>query len=236
ATADLNASDKAAYPGLFEMHAHMGELSEPQGRAWLAYGVTSVRDPGSDPYVAKERQELWNSGRVPGPRTHVTGYLADGNRVYYSIAEGIASDVHLDRALDRAARLELDFIKTYVRLPDHRQKRVVEFAHELGIPVSSHELFPAVAYGTDHVEHIGGTSRRGYQPKVSALGVSYEDVVKLLTVSGMGITPTAVLPGYAVIASEQPDLFETPQFEHFYGTAGRQAAANVARMFGGGAT
>ncbi len=233
--ADVDMSDKAAFPGLFEMHAHMGETSEAQGRAWLAWGVTSVRDPGSHPYVAKERQEIWDSGTFPGPRTHVTGYLADGNRVYYSVAEGIASDVHLDRALERAEKLEFDFIKTYVRLPDHRQKRVLDFAHDVGIPVSSHELFPAVAHGMDHVEHIGGTSRRGYAPKVSALGRSYEDVVKLLAESGMGITATAVLPGYSVIASDETDLFDTPQFEHFYGAAGRQAAAMLSRMFGGGA-
>jgi imidazolonepropionase-like amidohydrolase len=217
------------------MHAHMGDVSEPQGRAWLAWGVTTVRDPGSDPYVAKERQETWDSGIFTGPRTHVTGYLTDGNRVYYSVAEGIGSDVHLDRALDRAERLELDFIKTYVRLPDHRQERVLEFAHATGIPVSSHELFPAVAYGMDHVEHIGGTSRRGYQPKVTSLGRSYNDVVTLLAESGMGITPTAVLPGYAVIAAEETDLFATPQFDYFYGATGRQAAAMLARMFGPGA-
>lgn len=235
ATPDVDASDKAAFPGLFEMHAHLGDLSESQGRAWLAWGITGVRDPGAHPYVAKERQEVWDSGVSPGPRSYTTGYLADGNRVYYSIAEGIASDVHLDRALERAGKLGLDFIKTYVRLPDHRQKRVVEFAHGLGIPVSSHELFPAVAHGVDHVEHISGTSRRGYQPKVSALGRSYDDVVRLLAESGMGITPTVVLPGYSVIASEQPDLFETPQFQHFYGAAGRQAATLLVRMFGGAA-
>ena len=231
---DVDARDKAAFPGLFEMHAHMGETSESQGRAWLAWGVTSVRDPGSDPYVAKERQEFWDSGRVPGPRTHVTGYLADGNRVYYSVAEGIASDVHLERALERAERLELDLIKTYVRLPDHRQKRVVEFAHAIGIPVSSHELFPAAAHGMDHVEHIGGTSRRGYRPKVSAIGRSYGDVISLLAASGMGITPTAVLPGYPVIASAEPDLFDTAQFKHFYGSSGRQSAVQLSRMLGGG--
>ncbi len=235
AEADVDHSGRAAFPGLFEMHAHMGEISESQGRAWLAYGITSVRDPGANPYVAKERQEAWNSGALTGPRTHVTGYLTDGNRVFYSVAEGIASDAHLERALERVEKLELDFIKTYVRLPDHRQRRVVAFAHRLGIPVTSHELFPAAALGADHVEHIGGTSRRGYAPKVSALGSSYQDVVRLLTASGMGITPTAVLPGYTVITREEPDLFDTPQFRHFYGEAGRQAAAGLARLFGAGA-
>ena len=232
----VDASDKSAYPGLFEMHAHMGLTSEPQGRTWLAYGVTSVRDPGSNPYVAKERQEAWNSGRRIGPRTHVTGYLTDGNRVYYSMAEGVTSQAHLERALERAERLQLDFIKTYVRLPDHWQKWVVDYAHNIGIPVSSHELYPAVAHGMDHVEHIGGTSRRGYQPKVSALGYSYDDVVSLLVASGMGITATAVLPGYAVIATEEEDFFATPQFSTFYGAAVREAAQARGRLFASAAS
>ncbi len=231
----VDASDKAAYPGLFEMHAHLGATSATQGRAWLAYGITSVRDPGSNPYLAKARQEAWDSGRRRGPRTHVTGFLADGNRVYYSVAEGLIDEAHLALALERIEALELDFVKTYVRLPDHWQAQVVRFAHDRGIPVSSHELFPAAAHGMDHVEHIGGTSRRGYQPKVTLLGNSYGDVVELLSRSGMGITATTVLPGFSVIAASQPDLFATPQFSHFYGESARQRYVGLARRFGAGA-
>ena len=221
-------------PGLFEMHAHMGNLREPQGRTWLAYGITTVRDPGSNPYLAKERQEVWDSGRRPGPRTHITGYLTDGNRVYYPIAESLNTQT-IDRALERTQALKLDFIKTYVRLSDSQQRKVVEFAHKLGIPTSSHELFPAAAHGMDHVEHIGGTSRRGYQPKVTSLGYSYADVVELLTGSNMGITATAVLPAWTVIFEEDKDLFQTPAFNHFYGPAALKGYASLARRFGGGA-
>ncbi len=217
---DLELVDMSAMtvtPGLFEMHAHMGPASESQGRAWLANGITSVRDPGSDPYLAKARQEAWDSGRSIGPRTHITGYLTDGNRVFYSVAEGIASQQHLERVIERARKLKLDFIKTYVRLPDEWQKRVVDAAHEMGIPTSSHEVFPAASHGMDHVEHLSGTSRRGYSPKVSQTGYMYEDVVKLLASSGMGITPTVVFPGFALVVLEERDLFETPQYQAFYG-------------------
>ncbi|MFV2089427.1 MAG: amidohydrolase family protein [Pseudomonadales bacterium] len=231
----IDASNMTVIPGLFEMHAHMGADSGAQGKVWLAYGVTTVRDPGSNPYLAKARQEAWDSGHRIGPRTHVTGYLADGNRVYYSIAEGLISEAHLELALSRAKALKLDFIKTYVRLPDRWQARVVEFAHGIGIPVSSHELFPAVAHGMDHVEHIGGTSRRGYQPKVSLLGYSYDDVITLLSESGMGITATAVLPGFWVTTASSPDFFETPQFERFYGAAARRGYDAMASRFGMGA-
>ena len=231
----VDASDQTLVPGLFEMHAHLGETSEIQGRIWLSYGITTVRDPGSNPYVAKARQEAWDSGRRVGPRTHVTGYLTDGNRVYYTMAEGISSRAHLHMALQRTEQLQLDFIKTYVRLPDEWQKEVVTFAHNIGIAVSSHELYPAVAHGMDHVEHIGGTSRRGYQPKVSRMGYSYGDVVELISASGMGLTATAVLPGFAVILQEEPAWLDSAQFNHFYGDKARRAYAAMLKQFGVGA-
>ena len=83
-----------------------------------------------------------------------------------------------------------DLIKTYVRLDDRLQKRVIEFAHANGMPVTSHEIYPAVASGADGVEHIRGTSRRGYSPKVTALNHSYQDVIEMLTASKMTLTPT----------------------------------------------
>ncbi|MEM9622588.1 MAG: amidohydrolase family protein, partial [Pseudomonadota bacterium] len=232
----LDASDQVVIPGLFESHAHIGDhnLSEPQGRAWLAYGITSVRDPGSNPYLANERKEAWNSGRRVGPRTFITGHNMDGNRVFYAVVEGISSDAHLERALQRSRELNVDFIKTYVRMSDRHQRRVVEFAHELGIPVTSHELLPAAAYGVDHIEHFTGTSRRGYATKISELGRSYQDVLEVLSVSGMGIVPTMVVPGVVLTFSEQDDLYDTLQFRTFYGKAAKKNYQLFMSFFGPG--
>ena len=47
--------------------------------------------------------------------------------------------------LQRAKVLQHDLIKSYVRLPDLQQKRMVEFAHSIGVPVATHEIYPAVA-------------------------------------------------------------------------------------------
>lgn len=86
----------------------------------------------------------------------------DGARSYYPGGVAITSDAQLDQELERASALGVDFFKTYVRLPDRLQKRVVEYAHALDKPVTSHELYPAVAFGIDGVEHLRGTSRLGY--------------------------------------------------------------------------
>ena len=44
--------------------------------------------------------------------------------------------------LQRAKVLQHDLIKSYVRLPDLQQKRMVEFAHSIGVPVATHEIYP----------------------------------------------------------------------------------------------
>jgi imidazolonepropionase-like amidohydrolase len=107
----------------------------------------------------------------------------------------ITSDDQLDRELDRASALGMDFFKTYVRLPDRFQKRIVDFAHARNRPVTSHELYPAVAYGIDGIEHLSGTSRRGYSPKHSAIGRAYQDVIDLIAKSGVTLTPTLGITG-----------------------------------------
>ena len=119
----------------------------------------------------------------------------DGRRIYYPGGVSVTSDEQLDQELDRASTLGVDFFKTYVRLPDRLQKRIVDYAHEQGKPVTSHEIYPAVAFGIDGVEHLRGTSRRGYSPKVSGSSRAYKDVIDLLAKSGVTLTPTIGHPG-----------------------------------------
>ncbi len=214
----IDASAKTIIPGLFEMHTHQHALvGEKIGRLWLSFGITSVREPGADPYDALERKEAWASGVRPGPRQFFTGGLTDGTRIYYGAATSINSPAQLDRELNRAVRLGYDLIKTYVRMPDATQERITAFAHAHGLPVSSHEIFPAMRYNVDAVEHISGTSRRGYSPKITAMNRSYQDVIQLLAKSGMNITPTAALQGgFSVMTAKDPSLFQNRQYRAFY--------------------
>lgn len=232
----IDASDKTVIPGLFEMHTHQHSMTgEKMGRLWLSYGITSVREPGADPYDALERKESWAAGVRPGPRQFFTGALTDGTRIYYGAATSINSDEQLDRELDRAVRLGYDLIKTYVRMPDARQQRITAFAHAHGMPVSSHEIFPAMRYDVDAVEHIGGTSRRGYSPKITAMNRSYQDVIQLIARSGMNITPTASLQGgFFAMAAKDPNFYENRQYKAFfteeYSNALQAGAAQITKI------
>lgn len=213
----VDASDGVVMPGLIEMHMHGGLAGGGHvGRQWLSYGVTTVRTPAADPYEMVEARESDAVGRRLEPRMFGTGSTIDGSRIYYAEAPALTSQGQVELAMERAEALSFDLVKTYVRLPDPVQRRVIEDAHALGMPVTSHELYPAVAYGADGVEHVRGTSRRGYSPKVSELNRSYQDVVALLASSGMAITPTVgIYGGYAVLAADDPAFFDDPRIAAF---------------------
>ena len=218
-TADrvVDATDGVVMPGLIEMHAHGGLSSgEQAGRLWLSYGVTSVRCPACDAYEIAEAREAGESGRRIAPRWFGTGGTIDGSRIYYPGAPALGGSAQVELEMASAGDLGYDLVKTYVRLSDAVQRRVIADAHALGIPVTSHELYPAVAFGADGVEHVRGTSRRGYSTKVSELSRSYGDVVDLLAASGMTITPTIGIYGaYGLLTAEDPSLFDDPRVETF---------------------
>ena len=227
----IDAGDDVVMPGLIEMHAHLGkEFGEALGRIWLAYGITSVRNPAANPYEALEDKEAIGAGVRRGPRVFSTGGPFDGTRIFYSGGVALAGDQQLSLELQKTVQLGFDLIKTYVRLDDRLQKRVIEFAHANGMPVTSHEIYPAVASGADGVEHIRGTSRRGYSPKVTALNHSYQDVIDLLTASKMTITPTLGIQGaYPLAVARDPSRLDDVRFRTLFPAAVIRGAEQQAK-------
>jgi hypothetical protein len=191
---DVDASQLTAMPGLIDAHNHWHLRGRAwgarQGRLWLAYGITTTRSPGDPVYQMVETREALIAGELVGPRFFATGEAIDGSRIYYNFMRPTLSHRQLKREIDRAEGLGYDMVKTYVRLPVNYQRRAVEMAHELGIPLSSHYLYPAQNLGMDGMEHTGATNRLGYSHTVSRLGRAYQDAITLFARSGMSITPT----------------------------------------------
>ncbi|MEC7934393.1 MAG: amidohydrolase family protein, partial [Pseudomonadota bacterium] len=195
----VDASGLTAIPGLIEFHSHIQkDFGSNLEKAWLAYGITTVRDPGTQVYDAVEDREAAEAGVRISPRLYTGGPLLEWQRVYYKMGIAVSSPAHLERELARARALKYDIQKSYVRMPDIYQRRIVEAAHAMGIPVSGHEIFPAAYSGVDGTEHMGATSRRGYSPKQGPGGMAYEDVIQLFGQSRRTLTPTnfGALTGY----------------------------------------
>ena len=209
----VDASSLTVMPGLVEFHSHLQpDFGESQGRAWLAFGVTTVRSPGNTPYEAVEEREANEAGVRPGPRVYGTGYLMEWQRVYYKMGIAISSVGQFEMELQRAKVLQHDLIKSYVRLPDLQQKRMVEFAHSIGVPVATHEIYPAALVGADNTEHTSATSRRGYSPKMATLSRSYEDVIQLFGKSQRIFCPMISGAGVRKLFEGEPDLKRDPRF------------------------
>jgi Tol biopolymer transport system component len=216
--ATVDASELTVLPGLIDAHNHWHlrgrQWGDRQGRAWLAYGVTTTRSPGDPAYQMVETREALDSGARVGPRYFATGEAVDGSRVYYNFMRPTRSVEQLRLELERAERLGYDLIKTYVRLPVDYQKRVIQAAHRAGLPLSSHYLYPAEHLGMDGMEHTGATNRLGYSHTVSRLGRAYADAVELFVRSGMSITPT--LFNSAVMYAEDRSLVDDPRTRTLY--------------------
>ena len=229
----IDASNQYVIPGLIDMHAHQGsDLGTSLGYKWLSWGVTSTRDPATYPYDAQNRKEAQINGDILHPRIFYTGSPIDGNRVYYNGTYAQMSLEQIERELTRSQDLSFDLIKTYVRLPDGLQQAVIDFAHTHGLPVTSHELYPAALMGIDGVEHILGTSRRGYTPKMSLTYKNYKDVARIITAADMTFTPTiGIYSGYNYMLHQHPELIEDRRLrllESAYTLAG--ASAGIATV------
>src|SRR6266511_1998641 len=133
-------------------------------------------------------------------------------RVYYKMGIAISSVSQFEMELQRAKLLQHDLIKSYVRLPDLQQRRMVEFAHGIGVPVATHEIYPASMVGVDNTEHTAATSRRGYSPKMATLQRAYEDVIQLFGKSGRTLCPMISGSGARRLFEQEPLLKHDPRF------------------------
>jgi len=205
----IEAGRQFVMPGLIENHTHQSTTQGIMlGNMYLCRAITSVRETGDDPYHAVERREAEASGRRPGPRVFTAGPLNEGTRVSYGVSETVEDLVRIEDSSRLSTELQLNMYKSYVRQDYTVQKRAIELAHAAGIPVSSHELYPAVANGADQMEHLAATSRRGFSLKASRLDRSYQDVIALITQSRVIVTPTMALSERGSDLAVQQDILK----------------------------
>ncbi|QUQ64827.1 amidohydrolase family protein [Kutzneria sp. CA-103260] len=190
----VDARDGVVMPGLVDIHNHREmqgySYGDRQGRLWLSLGITTTRSPGSPAYHMVEERESFQSGKRVGPRYFATGEAIDGSRIFYNFMRPTYDTDQLARELERAAALDYDLMKCYVRLRPEWQKQVIQWAHDRGVLATSHYHYPALAFGGDGMEHIGATNRFGYSRTITALGAGFQDVIDLFNRSGAGRTPT----------------------------------------------
>ena len=144
-------------PGLFEMHAHLGQQSALLN---LAAGVTTVRDTGNNNDVLTDLIEQFDSGRLAGPEVFRSGFIegkspfnSNNGILVETEEEAVAAvDAYADQGVFHQ-------IKIYNSMNPDWVPAMVERARERGMRVTGH--VPAftnanamIEAGYDEMTHI----------------------------------------------------------------------------------
>ncbi|MFD9962331.1 amidohydrolase family protein [Amycolatopsis sp. NPDC058986] len=215
----IDASEQTVTPGLVDMHNHQEMRSrffgDRQGRLLLSYGITTTRSTGDPVYRALEDREALTSGDRIGPRFFMTGEMLEGSRVSWEFARPVRDERQLALEMSRVRALGYDLVKTYQRFRNDWQTEVTEQAHEIGIPTTSHYLYPAIAHGVDMKEHLAGPSRWGFGfSHEGSLGGAYDDVIQLAAQGKMPFSTT--LFSSSSLLADDPAMVTDPRLSALY--------------------
>jgi imidazolonepropionase-like amidohydrolase len=152
----LDAAGLTVVAGLWDMHGHVSQIE--WGQAYLAAGVTTVRDMGGERRFLTAFRDAVDEDRALGPRMVLAG-IVDGND---SLSFGMvtASTPAEGRAVVDGYHDEgFRQMKLYSRLRPEVVAAITARAHELGMTVTGHvpsalTLQEAVAAGMDEVAHM----------------------------------------------------------------------------------
>jgi imidazolonepropionase-like amidohydrolase len=234
-------------PGFVDMHAHLlehgrdekGEI--PPRVAWplvrhhlrllLRFGVTTVRDPGSETETAVTLRRMLEKGSVPGPRLRTAGRIVNASPFDPEPFQPVrdADDVRREIRWQKAAGV--DFVKVYASTPPALVQVAVAEAHALGLPVIGHlQRTPwteAARLGVDQIAHAASWSpellpaaaRAGYPQSLygrvywlehlDLAGAELRAMTDELATRGVVVDPTLVAM-HTKLFGDQPRWLDNP--------------------------
>ena len=152
----IDATGKTLLPGLWDMHAHVGDND---GLLNLAAGVTSVRDLANDTDALLARRQRIADGKEIGTRIVLAGII-DGRGPFQGPTKVLVStEAEARAAVDNYKRLGYVQIKIYSSVKPELVPFIIDEAHKNGMRVSGH--IPAemtatqcVELGYDEIQHV----------------------------------------------------------------------------------
>jgi len=196
----LDVSGKTILPGLWDMHAHVGQ---PEwGAIYLASGVTTARDMGGEFDIVTALRDAWARGPKPPPSRPVRdvlppAYLLGPRLLLAGLVDGPgpASFGHVTAANPDEGRAVVrkykdagfQQMKLYSLLDKPTVAAVIDAAHAAGMTVTGHipnglTLREVVGMGMDHVAHLVVRDTPGTD--------AMRDTIAFLKAHGTVIDPT----------------------------------------------
>jgi imidazolonepropionase-like amidohydrolase len=152
----IDAAGKTLLPGLWDMHAHVGDND---GLLNLAAGVTTVRDLANDTDSLLARRQRIADGKEIGTRIVIAGII-DGRGPYQGPTKVLVStEAEARAAVDNYKRLGYVQIKIYSSVKPELVPAIIDEAHKNGLRVSGHipaemSASQCVELGYDEIQHI----------------------------------------------------------------------------------
>jgi amidohydrolase family protein len=217
------ASGQASVEGAPALYGEMG-FSFP--RLYLAGGVTSIRTTGSlEPYTDLALKKMIDTGKIPGPKIHVTGPYLEGVGSY-------TPQLHELTGPDDAVRLVNYWIdegvtsfKAYMHITRAELAAAIKAAHARGTKVTGHlcsvGFSEAAELGIDDLEHglvVDQEFNPDKQPdvcppnaddhpsmeRVDVQGEAVQTVIRKLVQHHVAVTSTLVI--FETFAPNRPPL------------------------------
>lgn len=156
ATQQIDAGGRVMLPGLFDMHGHAAPWD---GGLYLATGVTTVRDLGSNNTRLQELIDDAAAGELLWPHIVPAGFLEGDSPFSSSLGIKIKTLEEARAAVDTYVQLGYRHLKIYNSFPREHLREIVAYAHRRGMRVSGHvpafmRAQEVVEQGYDEIQHI----------------------------------------------------------------------------------
>lgn len=165
-------------PGLIDMHAHLSlgpmelrrergrmqmsagaddAIAEHNARRLVAFGVTTIRNPGGDLAAAARYKARRARGELIGPESFDAGPVINTTDLP-GLATGVRTVEDMRRVVDDQVAAGADWIKLYTALSPELLQAGIDAAHAHGRPAVAHlDAVPwpdALAMGLDGIVHL----------------------------------------------------------------------------------
>jgi len=216
-TVRLDAENRFAIPGLFDSHVHSAWSNQQANEdAFIAFGVTSVRDTGGTLDLLTALDERSNVTSLPAPRYFYAGEIFEGLMPHWG-------DAFLQIGSEQEARAEVrhwkaagaDFIKVYPSLPWRLQQVVADEAHRVGLPLVGHGLSP---------EEVTRHILLGFSSLEHSSSAAYQDILALAAAAGTSIDPTLNVGNGALMRANEPEWESSWRVQEFVPEEARRSA------------
>ena len=131
----VEANGQFIIPGLWDMHAHVSQID--WFPAYLASGVTTIRDMGGEFGFLKASKDALGSAGALGPRLFAAGLIdGRGPRAFGHVSVSTPDEARA--AVRKYHEAGFEQIKVYLAVPQALVPVIAEEAHQLGMTVTGH--------------------------------------------------------------------------------------------------